>query len=77
MYLQLIKNNGPKPDFYTMYEQETTEYDNMRKFNEDLNATLIFVGFYVPIITTALTTFSGRSVLRGQLCLRHRRPAKI
>jgi hypothetical protein len=27
MYLQPIKNDDPKLDFYTMYKRETTEYD--------------------------------------------------
>jgi hypothetical protein len=45
MYLQPIKNDDPKLDFYTMYKRETMEYDTeyMQKYNEDLNTTLIFV----------------------------------
>ena len=68
MYLQPIKNDDPKLDFYTMYEQERLEYDIgcMQKYNEDLNNTLIFVRFWVIFSVTALTTFSGWSVLRGQ-----------
>ena len=54
MYLQPIKNDDPKLDFYTMYRRETMEYDTeyMQKYNEDLNTTLIFVRFYVPEFTT-------------------------
>jgi hypothetical protein len=50
MYLQPIKTNDPKLDFYTMYKRETTEYDTeyMQKYNEDLNTTLIFVRIRVP-----------------------------
>jgi len=50
MYLQPIKNDDPKLDFYTMYKRETVEYDTeyMQKYNEDLNTTLIFVRFRVP-----------------------------
>jgi hypothetical protein len=61
MYLQPIKNDDPKLDFYTMYKldfytmykRETTEYDTeyMQKYNEDLNTTLIFVRFCVPFTT--------------------------
>jgi hypothetical protein len=53
MYLQLIKSNGPKLDFYTMYKRETMEFDTeyMQKYNEDLNTTLIFVRFCVPFTT--------------------------
>ena len=45
MYLQPIKNDDPKLDFYTMYRRETMEYDTeyMEKYNEDLNTALIFV----------------------------------
>jgi hypothetical protein len=54
MYFQPIKNDDPKFDFYTMYKREATEYDteNMAKHNEDLNTTLIFVRFCVPVIAT-------------------------
>ena len=50
MYLQPIKNDDPKLDFYTMYKRETMEYDTeyMQKYNEDLNTTLIFVRSRVP-----------------------------
>ena len=50
MYLQPIKSNDPKLDFYTMYKRETMEFDTeyMQKYNEDLNTTLIFVRFCVP-----------------------------
>jgi len=63
MYLQPIKNDDPQLDFYTMYKRETMEYDTeyMQKYNEDLNTTLIFVGFCVQFPfhhCAALTTFS-------------------
>jgi len=50
MCLQLIKNDDPQLDFYTMYERETVEHDTeyMQKYNEDLNTTLIFVRFCSP-----------------------------
>jgi len=79
MFLQPIKNEDPRLDFYTMYKRETVEYDTeyMRNRNEDLNATLIFVRFRVPSYRcTALTIFTGWSILRGQLRLRHRRPVE-
>lgn len=45
MYFQPIKNEDPQLDFYTIYKREATEYDAeyMKKYNEDLNTTLIFV----------------------------------
>ena len=47
IYFQPLKNDDPQLDFYTMYKRETTEYDieHMKKYNEDLNSTLIFVRF--------------------------------
>ena len=50
MYLQPIKHDDPQLDFYTMYKRETMEYDAeyIQKHNEDLNTTLIFVGFRAP-----------------------------
>ena len=52
MYLPPIKNDDPKLDFYTMYKRETLEYDNeyMKKHNEDLNTTLIFVCSFFRLI---------------------------
>ena len=54
MYFQPIKNEDPRLDFYTMYKREATEYDteSMRKHNEDLNTTLIFVRFRFPLSRT-------------------------
>ena len=38
-----------------MYKRETTDYDTeyMNKYNEDLNTTLIFVGFYLPFVESS------------------------
>ena len=40
-----IKNDDARLDFYTMYKKEATEYDTdyVKKYDEDLNTTLIFV----------------------------------
>jgi len=53
MFLQPIKNDHPRLDFFTMYKREMMEYDTdyMQKHNEDLNTTLIFVRFCVPPIS--------------------------
>ena len=44
-FFQPIKNDDPRLDFYTMYKREATEYntDYVKKYDEDLNTTLIFV----------------------------------
>ena len=40
-----IKTNDPRLDFYTIYNREATEYDldYVKKYDDDLNTTLIFV----------------------------------
>ena len=50
MYLQPIKHDDPKLDFYTTYKREAMDYDTeyIQRYNEDLNTTLIFVSFYLP-----------------------------
>jgi len=52
MFLQPIQNDDPQLDFFTMYKRETMEYDTdyMQNHNEDLNTTLIFLCFCVPLI---------------------------
>ena len=52
MFLQPIKNDDPKLDFYTMYKREATEYDTeyVQNYDEDLNTTLIFVSFCHDLI---------------------------
>ena len=44
-FLQPIKSDDPRIDFYTIYKKEATEYDTdyVKKYDEDLNTTLIFV----------------------------------
>jgi len=44
-FFQPIKTDDPRLDFYTMYKREATEYDtdHVKKYDEDLNTTLIFV----------------------------------
>ena len=45
MFLQPIKADDPRLDFYAVYKQEATEYDMeyVKKYDEELNTTLIFV----------------------------------
>ena len=44
-FFQPTKTGDPRVDFYTMYKRESAEYDAdyIRKYDEDLNTTLIFV----------------------------------
>ena len=59
-----------------MYKREATEYDidYVKKYDEDLNTTLIFVRRPPPLFSMISPVPVGRSVLGRQLRLRHRRP---
>ena len=50
-FLQPIKSDDPRLDFYTVYKREATEYDTdyVKKYDEDLNTTLIFVRTLSPV----------------------------
>ena len=44
-FFKPIKTDDPRLDFYMMYKREAIEYDTdyVKKYDEDLNTTLIFV----------------------------------
>jgi len=50
-FFQPIKTDDPRVDFYTMYKREATEYDMdyVKKYDDDLNTTLIFVRCPLPL----------------------------
>lgn len=52
MYFEPLEKEDAALNFYTAYRRETMEYDteNMNKYNEDLNTTLIFVSCHLPSI---------------------------
>ena len=54
-FFQPIKNDDPRLDFYTVYQREATEYDAdyVKKYDEDLNITLIFVR-HLPLAPTTI-----------------------
>ena len=75
-------SSSARGEFYDKFKREADEYDRdfMKKYEEDLNTTLIFVSALRPCIRLNCDTcFSGgigRSVLRGHLCFHRRRSAK-
>ena len=75
-FFQPIKNGDPRLDFYTMYKKEATEYDAdyIKKYDDDLNTTLIFVRLLQLAPATFLLVLTGGSVLCRQFCFRHRFP---
>jgi hypothetical protein len=56
-----IKNDDTRLDFYTVYKREAMEYDTdyVKKYDEDLNTTLIFVRV-LPLRTLTHLTRSRR-----------------
>ena len=58
-FFQPIKTEDPRVDFYTMYKRESAEYDTdyVKKYDEDLNTTLIFVHYSSPYPVNHLMHF--------------------
>jgi len=78
-FFQPIKTEDSRLDFYTMYKREATEYDTdyVKKYDEDLNTTLIFVRRLSHTLSSIISLVHiGRFVLCRQLCFRHRCPFK-
>jgi len=73
-----LKSDEARTDFYTVYKRESTEYDTnyVKKYDEDLNTTLVFVRLSDTLIleTAKLREFLGWLVFSCQLIVRHRRP---
>ena len=59
MFFKPIKNDDPRLDFYTVYKREATEYDvdYVKKYDEDLNTTLIFVRSY-RVLSLTISRFN-------------------
>lgn len=62
--------------FYERYRKEAEEYDEefMKKYDEDLNTTLIFVSFVWSFVGRVLMRATGWVVLRHHLRIHHRGP---
>ena len=75
-FFQPVKTDDPRLDFYTMYKREAMEYDTdyVKKYDEDLNITLIFVRHYRSLLQFISLAVVGRSVLCRQLSICHRCP---
>lgn len=77
-FFQPIKKGDARLDFYTMYKKEATEYDTdfVKKYDDDLNTTLIFVRCLSLAFTTFLLVLTGGPVLCRKFCICHRCPLK-
>ena len=73
---QELLQEGLRAQFYEHYRKEAEEYDKefMKKHDEDLNTTLIFVGYAHYSGSRVLTWVSGRSVLCCHFRLHHPGP---
>jgi len=62
-FFQPIKTDDPRLDFYAMYKREATEYDTdyVKKYDDDLNTTLIFVRC-IPSASVIYLTYPHRRV---------------
>ena len=58
-FLEPLRSNDPRADFFAVYRKESEEFDRdyARKYDEDLNTSLIFVSDLVP--TCSLGADSG------------------
>jgi len=67
-----------RTEFYEHYRKEAKEYDEefVKKHDEDLNTTLIFVCLEGYNGDAMLTLMTGRSVLCSDLCIYHPGPAR-
>ena len=56
-FFQPTNTGDARVDFYTMYKRESAEYDTdyVKKYDEDLNTTLIFVRYLSARLTNYLT----------------------
>ena len=49
-----LRSNDPRTDFFTIYRKEADEFDSdyAKKYDEDLNTSLIFVSGHISAFTT-------------------------
>jgi len=59
-----IKTKDTRAEFYAAYQRESSQYDHdyVRKYDEDLNTTLVFVSFSCWRFLSVLLIGEGRLV---------------
>jgi len=67
-------SSDPRTNFYDKFRKEVAEHDDdfLKKRDEDMNNTLIFVSSVPPVETTWLTRWEVRSVFGHNGCVYHR-----
>ena len=53
-FFEPLRTNDPRTDFFAVYRRESGEFDRdyARKYDEDLNTSLIFVGPHISVLHT-------------------------
>ena len=53
-FIEPLRTNDPRTDFFAIYRRESEEFDRdyARKYDEDLNTSLIFVSLCVSALRT-------------------------
>jgi len=79
-FFEPLRTNDPRTDFFATYRKESADFDRdyARKYDEDLNTSLIFVSD--PIQIHPLSTYSrgdtGRFIFCSQFRVHNRCPIK-
>jgi len=71
------KGSNPRAEFYAKYKQEAEHADKdfQKKYEEDLNTTLIFVCSSIyPLLPSSHLGDTGRSLLRGHFRFHSQHP---
>jgi hypothetical protein len=52
LFMPPLKSDEARTDFYTVYKRESIEHDTnyVKKYEEDLNTTLVFVGLAMVLV---------------------------
>ena len=50
-FFEPLRTNNSRADFFAVYRKESNEFDReyTRKYDEDLNTSLIFVSYFIPV----------------------------
>ena len=57
-FFEPLRTNGSRADFFAVYRKESDEFDRdyARKYDEDLNTSLIFVSLSPPFVASLVSS---------------------
>ena len=75
----MSKQEHLRRNFYKLYQKEAEEYNKvfMKKYDEDLNTTLIFVSLAYRTDACPLSWTTGWPLFRRDLCIHYLGPFRI